>query len=240
MKDIILEVKNLSKRFTLHLLGEKMVPGFHKVSFTLKRGEFLGVTGKSGSGKSSLIKCIYRTYLPTEGEIIYYYKNGNSVDLATCSDKEIVDLRRERIGYVSQFFYTIPRISCLEIVSQALIQQGIDKNKAERKAKSMLSRFLIPENLFGAYPSTFSGGEKQRVNIAQAITRKIDLLLIDEPLASLDKKTKDIVLKEILKLKKRGTSVIGIFHDEKELRSFADRILVMENGKGIKIYENHN
>lgn len=238
MHDIILKVQNLSKKFNLHLLGEKEITAFKNISFTLKRGEFLGIAGKSGSGKSSLIKCIYRTYLSTKGEIIYYPKSGNSIDLASCLDEEIIDLRYREIGYVSQFFYVIPRISCLDIVTQVLIQQGVDENKAGKSAKNILSRLLIPDKLFDAYPSTFSGGEKQRVNIAHALARETELLLIDEPTASLDKTTRGIVLEEIFKLKKRGTSVIGIFHDEKELKSFADKILVMENGKDVRIYEN--
>lgn len=228
MQDIILKVQGLSKKFNLHLLGGKVITAFQNVSFTLKRGEFLGIAGASGSGKSSLIKCIYRTYLSTHGKIVYYPGNGNPIDLAACPDEDVIDLRYRKIGYVSQFFYAIPRVSCLEIVIQALIQQGADKNEAGQSAKNMLSRLLIPDKLFDAYPSTFSGGEKQRVNIAHALVKETELLLVDEPTASLDKAARGIVLEEIFKLKKRGTSVIGIFHDEKELRRFADKILVME------------
>ncbi|MCD6093372.1 MAG: ATP-binding cassette domain-containing protein [Candidatus Omnitrophica bacterium] len=238
MQDIILKVRNLSKKFNLHLLGGKVITAFQNASFVLKRGEFLGISGKSGSGKSSLIKCIYRTYLSTEGEIVYYPKNGMPIDLARCLDEEIIDLRHRKIGYVSQFFYAIPRVSCLKIVTQTLIQQGVDEDGAKRRAKNMLLRLLIPERLFDAYPSTFSGGERQRVNIAQALVKKAELLLLDEPTASLDKTSRAIVLDEILKLKKKGISVIGIFHDDEELKRFADRILVLEEGKIKEIYKN--
>ena len=239
MQDIILEVRNLSKKFNLHLLGGKVITAFQEVSFVLRRGEFLGISGKSGSGKSSLIKCIYRTYLPTEGEIVYYPKNnGVPIDLAKCSDEKVIELRHKSIGYVSQFFYPIPRVSCLEIVSQALIQQGADKDEAKRKAKNMLLRLLIPEKLFDAYPSTFSGGEKQRVNIAQALVKEAELLLLDEPTASLDRTSKAIILEEILKLKERRVSAIGIFHDDEDLKRFADRILVLEDGKIKEVYKN--
>lgn len=239
MEDIILKVENLSKKFTLHLLGEKEIVAFQNISFSLKRGEFLGIAGKSGSGKSSLIKCIYRRYLSTQGGIFYYPKNGSPINLATCSDEEIIDLRDGRIGYVSQFFYAIPRVSCLDIVTQAFLQQGGSQDKAEKKAKSVLSQLLIPDRLFDAYPSTFSGGEKQRVNIARALIKETELLLIDEPTASLDKTAGSIVLEMIVQLKRRGTSVIGIFHDEKELKSFADKILVMKNGKDVEVDENN-
>ena len=238
MQDIILEVRDLSKKFNLHLLRGKDITAFQNVSFILRRGEFLGISGKSGSGKSSLIKCIYRTYLPTEGEIVYYPKNGVPIDLAKCSDEKVIELRHKSIGYVSQFFHPIPRVSCLEIVSQALIQQGVDKDEAKRRAKNMLSCLLIPEKLFDTYPSTFSGGEKQRVNIAQALVKEAELLLLDEPTASLDKTSRAIVLKEILKLKEKGVSAIGIFHDDEDLKRFADKILGLEDGKVKEIYEN--
>ncbi|MCD6228132.1 MAG: phosphonate C-P lyase system protein PhnL [Candidatus Omnitrophica bacterium] len=238
MQDIILEVRNLSKKFNLHLLGGKVITAFQNVSFVLRRGEFLGISGKSGSGKSSLIKCIYRTYLPTEGEIVYYPKKGVPIDLAKCSDEKVIELRYKSIGYVSQFFYPIPRVSCLEIVSQVLIHQGADKDEAKRRAKNMLLRLLIPEKLFDAYPSTFSGGEKQRVNIAQALVKEAELLLLDEPTASLDKTSRAIVLEEILKLKEKRVSAIGIFHDDEDLKRFADRILVLEDGKIKEVYKN--
>lgn len=238
MENTILEVQNLSKKFNLHLLSGNEITAFQNVSFILKRGEVLGIAGKSGSGKSSLIKCIFRTYLPTHGKIVYYPRSGNPIDLASCKDEEIIDLRDSRIGYASQFLQVVPRVSCLDIVSQALIQQGADKEEAKKSARGMLSRLLIPDKLLAAYPSTFSGGEKQRVNIAHALIKPAELLLIDEPTASLDKTARGIVLEMIAELKKRGTSVIGIFHDEQELRSFADKILVMENGKGVSVYEN--
>jgi alpha-D-ribose 1-methylphosphonate 5-triphosphate synthase subunit PhnL len=240
MENVVLEVKDLRKKFTLHLLEEKEIVGFQSVSFTLKRGEFLGIAGKSGSGKSSLIKCIYRTYLSTSGKIIFYPNGRNSVDLATCLDEEIIDLRYRKIGHVSQFFYAIPRVSCLDIVTQSLVQQGVNIDEAKKSAKNMLSCLLIPDKLFDAHPSTFSGGEKQRVNIARALVKEPELLLLDEPTASLDKVSRGIVLEEIFELKKKGTSAIGVFHDEKELRSFADKILVMGNEREIKVYENDN
>ncbi len=216
--------------FMKTLSNGKEITAFENISFSLKRGEFLGIAGKSGAGKSTLLKCIYRTYLSSSGSIIFYPKGKNPVDLACCSDQEVIDLRYKKIGYVSQFLQVIPRVNCLEIVAQSLIQQGY-KNKAEIKAKNILSRLLIPEKLLDAFPSTFSGGEKQRVNIAHALIKHTDLLLIDEPTASLDKGCREIVLKMIEELKDKGVSVISIFHNEKELKRFADKILIMENGE---------
>ncbi len=237
MAEMILEVKDLRKEFRIHLLGGKLITSLQGVSFNLERGEFLAITGKSGSGKSTLIKCIYRTYLPTEGKIVYYPKNDPPIDLSSCADETVIDLRISAIGYVSQFFYAIPRVTCLELVSQPLLQQGLSREDAVAMAKDMLLQLQIPEELFDAYPSTFSGGEKQRVNIARALVKKVDLLLLDEPTASLDKENRSIVLSSLLKLKQKGVSAIGIFHDFEDLKKFADRVLVLENGriKSLKV-----
>ncbi len=231
MAETILEVKNLRKEFKIHLLGGKSIISLQEISFDLKRGEFLAITGKSGSGKSTLMKCIYRTYLPSKGRIVCYPKNASPIDLSRCSDETIIDLRINTIGYVSQFFYAIPRVSCLELVAQPLLQRGVSRKEAVAIAKGMLAQLQVSEKLFDAYPSTFSGGEKQRVNIARALVKKVDLLLLDEPTASLDKENRSIVLDNLLQLKQKGVSAIGIFHDVEDIKKFADRLLVLEDGR---------
>lgn len=228
MNEKILEVKNLTKNFKLHLLEGKLITAFSNISFALKRGEFIGIKGRSGSGKSSLLKCIYRTYISTEGEILYYLQDGSVLDLARCDERKILQLRHKDIGYVSQFFSPIPRISCQDLVADSLVIQGTPKDLAKKLAEDTLLKLSIPHNLFSSFPATFSGGEKQRVNIACSFVRKARLLLLDEPTASLDKENREKVLNEILKLKEKGVSAIGIFHDNKELRNFPDRIFDIE------------
>lgn len=228
MNDKILDVKNLTKIFKLHLLGGKLITAFSGIFFTLKEGEFIGIKGRSGSGKSSLLKCIDRTYISTEGEILYYLKDGSVLDLSKCDERNILKLRYKDIGYVSQFFNPIPRVSCRDLVADSLINQGTTKDVAKKLAENMLLKLFIPQDLFNSFPATFSGGEKQRINIACSLVKKVRLLLLDEPTASLDKENREKVLNEILKLKGKGVSAIGVFHDDKELRIFSDRIFDIE------------
>src|ERR1017187_8913450 len=111
-----LKIRHLEKAFTLHLLKEKEIPALKDVSFEVIRGEFLGIVGRSGNGKSSLLKCIYRTYLPTGGSMLYEDSMGETQDLAAAATDEILRLRTTEIGYVSQFLRPIPRVTALNLV----------------------------------------------------------------------------------------------------------------------------
>jgi alpha-D-ribose 1-methylphosphonate 5-triphosphate synthase subunit PhnL len=222
MGKTVLQVKNLSKNFTMHIRGGVVISSFEGVSFETKTGMLLALTGPSGIGKSSLLKCIYRTYLPSAGEIIYSAKNGSLVDLASASDWEVLSLRRGEIGYVSQFFHVMPRVSALEILIEPLVSRGADREEALEKAKEMLTYVGLGKTLWDMYPSTFSGGEKQRLNILHAIITKPRLLLLDEPTASLDKGYKDRIMEMILSLKNEGTAMVGVFHDRDALLALSD------------------
>ncbi|MCL2139647.1 MAG: ATP-binding cassette domain-containing protein, partial [Treponema sp.] len=120
----MLQVNRLSKNFIMHIRGGTVIPSFAEVSFETKAGSLLAITGPSGIGKSSLLKCIYRTYLPSFGEILYTAKSGSTIDLASAGDWEILALRRSEMGYVSQFFHVMPRISALEILVEPLLSRG--------------------------------------------------------------------------------------------------------------------
>ena len=226
----ILEVNDLSKVFNLHILNEKKIEALKQINFAMKEGEIIGLTGKSGSGKSSLMKCIYRTYLATSGEIIYNSRAGN-VDVVKADDHQVIDLRKSEITYCSQFLSVIPRVSAVDVVCENLFRIEKDKNAARGKAKNMLEMLGLPVELWDAFPVTFSGGEQQRINVARAIIAEPRFLLIDEPTASLDVKTKDVVIDLILELKKNGTSVLCISHDEYTLDRLVDRRLHLQMGE---------
>ena len=206
----------------MHIRGGVVIPSFDGVSFETKAGLLLALTGPSGIGKSSLLKCIYRSYLPSSGEIIYSAKDGSLVDLASAGDWEVLILRRSEIGYVSQFFHVMPRISALETLIEPLVSRGVNREEALEKARDMLTYVGLGETLWEMYPSTFSGGEKQRLNILHAIITKPRLLLLDEPTASLDRGYKDRIMEMILSLKKEGTAMIGVFHDRDALLALSD------------------
>lgn len=222
-----LKVTDLNKRFTIHTQGSREIDGFNTVNFELDKGEFLALMGPSGAGKSSLLKCMYRTYLPTSGSILLNTEEGE-FDLATLSEGEIIGLRRREIGYVSQFLKVLPRISAMDVVATPIIELGESEEKAREKAKDIMNYLDLREELFDISPLTFSGGEQQRVNIARAIAAPKQLLLLDEPTASLDSERTKKVISLLNKLKDDGITMIGIFHDKKIAETVSDKMIRME------------
>ena len=227
----LLEIVNLQKQFRLHILNEKTIAALEDVSFEVDEGEIVALTGKSGSGKSTLMKCIYRTYLSDSGQILYYSASGRRIDLASATEHAVLQIRKSEMTYCSQFLQVIPRVPALDVVASALIARGHAVEQARQLTSECLERLSLPRELWDAYPSTFSGGEQQRVNIARAIISRPRFLLVDEPTASLDTKTKDAVIAMILELKRLGTSIVLISHDEYSLQRMADRSLLLENGR---------
>ena len=221
----MLKVDNLSKVFNIHILGDKLIEGCDGVIFNVDKGEFLGLAGPSGAGKSTILKCLYRTYLPTSGDIWYDSILFGKVNMSTIADHMVIAIRHKEIGYASQFLKVIPRVSAIDVVAEPLLtRNGALEKEARKKAGELLERLNVPARLLDAYPATFSGGEQQRVNIARAVIWKPRLLLLDEPTASLDRDSVSIVVQLLREMREQGTSMIGIFHDEKLMKSIADRV----------------
>jgi len=217
----MLAVENLEKRFVSHFLNGKEILGFRRISFRVPAGKALGLSGPSGYGKSSVLKCIYRTYLASSGSITYDSAACGRVDLTTLSENEILKLRRTELGYVTQFLSVLPRVPALDVVAEPLVDAGIPRQEARERARGLLQRLRIDCRLHDAYPCTFSGGEKQRVNLARAVIRPSRLLLLDEPTASLDPDAMQVVLDLLSEMKAKGTTMVAIFHD----RSIMDRLM---------------
>ena len=230
----ILKITNLAKDFYLHNTDAQNEPlqikSCRNINFTLRKGEFIGIVGLSGAGKSTILKCIHRSYLPMQGEIIYDSKAFGKINLSTATEREILCLRRKEIGYVSQFLGVMPRTTAKEHVMNALIDMGIETEEAEAEAKDMLTYFRLPVTLWDIYPATFSGGERLRLNLAHAMVKKPRLLMLDEPTASLDNKTKILVRDMLKKLKDKKTSMIGIFNDIEFMEGVCDRVLNISEG----------
>ena len=224
----MLTVEELSKDFTLHILGEKNIAACRNVSFNVPEGGFLGLSGPSGAGKSTVLKCIYRTYLPSSGSVWYDSAEYGRIDLATIPDRAVIDIRTREMGYVSQFLKVIPRVSALDVVMEPILaRNGVSRDEARIRAVGLLKRLRIPEHLFDAYPATFSGGEQQRINIAHAVSWKPRLLLLDEPTASLDTGSVELVLELLRELRQAGTTMIGIFHDTELMESVTDSVFTI-------------
>jgi alpha-D-ribose 1-methylphosphonate 5-triphosphate synthase subunit PhnL len=231
--DDIMKVANLSKTFTLHNLG-KQIKGCENINFALSKGSFIGITGRSGSGKSTVLKCIYRTYLPNSGEVLYDSQIFGLLDLTKVTERQLLYLRKKEIGYVSQFLNVVPRTTAREIVEQAVLGMGLSRSNARKDAECILSHFGLDSTLWDTYPNAFSGGEKLRLNIAAVMVKKPRLLLLDEPTASLDNESKYKVKVLLEKLKAEGTSMIGIFHDLEFMGGICDWEFNMQAGTFVQ------
>jgi alpha-D-ribose 1-methylphosphonate 5-triphosphate synthase subunit PhnL len=221
----IIEAIRLGKLFELSISHDMKVNPFANLSFKVEKGKFMGIAGPSGIGKSSILKCLYRTYLPTAGEVWYDSSLYGTIDLAQATERQISHLRIHEISYVSQFLKVIPRISALDVVAERLLPLGYSLQQARVFAQQLLERLNIPEQLWQAFPATFSGGEQQRVNLARAFVVRPRLLILDEPTASLDNETKQNVLTIMKEMKQEGTTMIGVFHDWDVMGKVADHIL---------------
>ena len=230
------EVINLSKTFTVYTQGGIQILSYENINFEVNEGECVCLYGPSGMGKSSILKAIYRTYLTTSGDILFNIDSNKQVNIATCDESTMLNLRKNHIDYVSQFLQVLPRISAVDIVANPLIEKGESEKKARDKAKELLSYFSIKEELFDVSPLTFSGGEQQRVNIAKGIIAPKSVLLLDEPTASLDKTNTMKVIEKLLEIKAQGVAMIGVFHDKEALHAISDKIYDMKE----KCYANDN
>ncbi|MBO0453495.1 phosphonate C-P lyase system protein PhnL [Candidatus Enterococcus murrayae] len=228
----LIQLQGVSKGFVLHSVG-KRVSGCQDISFAVEKGHFVGITGKSGSGKSTILRCIYRTNLPQEGQILYQSALFGTVDLAQLDERKICQIRQYEIGYVSQFLQTLPRITAYDIVYRAALEATDTEAEAHMETKKILTHFEIKEELWPLFPNTFSGGEKLRLNIAKAMVKRPNLLLLDEPTASLDQHSKEKVRELIEQLKCSGTTMIGIFHDLEFMEGLCDQEFNIQEGSFI-------
>ncbi|MEL7254449.1 MAG: phosphonate C-P lyase system protein PhnL [Pseudomonadota bacterium] len=204
----MIEVAELSKNFTLHNQGGAVIPVMAGASLRVSPGECVALTGASGAGKSTLMRMIYGNYLSNSGKILV-----GDVDVARAQPREILALRKDTLGYVSQFLRVVPRVPTVDVVAEPLLITGSDAKEARARAEDLLTRLNIPQRLWSLSPTTFSGGEQQRVNIARGFAYDYPALLLDEPTASLDATNRDTVLTLIEEAKDRGAAVLGIFHD---------------------------
>ena len=228
---MVLEVQGLQKTFELHIRGGKRVHALAGIDFAIREGEVLGLAGKSGSGKSTVMKCVYRTYLSSSGHMLFHSANGERLDLAAASEHEVLAIRRREMTYCSQFLQVIPRVPALDIVMEPMLRRGVDRLDAARQVRHICERLSLPQELWDAFPASFSGGDEQRVNIARAIVTNPRLLLLDEPTASLDVESKQAVIEMINELRAQGTSMLVITHDEYTMRKLAERRLLLSDGK---------
>lgn len=227
----ILEVRDISKTFTLHNIDGRTVSALHDVSLGVAPGEHVALAGPSGAGKSTLLRVLYRTYSSNSGSILFRKTDGTWVDIASLSDPDVVALRRTEIGYVSQFLRAQPRRPVIDLVTRAGVSRGMGRDEAREQAGRSLRRLNIAESLWDVHTSVLSGGEKQRVNIAAGIISPPRLLLLDEPVSSLDPDNRERALELIAELTDEGVAVVAVFHDIDAIARLATRVVLMSHGR---------
>jgi alpha-D-ribose 1-methylphosphonate 5-triphosphate synthase subunit PhnL len=220
----MIEIRDAEKTFTMHLQGGVKLPVVSGVSFEVDAGECLVLAGPSGAGKSSILKMIFGNYRCDGGHIGVRH-HGALLDIARAEPREILSVRRATIGYVTQFLRAVPRVPTIDVVAEPLLAVGISRDEARDRAAKLLRAVNIPERLWSLSPSTFSGGEQQRVNIARGFISDHPILLLDEPTASLDQKNRDIVVELIAAKKRAGVAIVAIVHDDEVRQAIADRIV---------------
>ncbi len=219
----MLQTDGLAKSFTLHLQGGVRIPVLSDIGLDVRAGECVALAGPSGAGKSTLMRSLYGNYRADAGRILVRHR-GEMVDLADSDPRTVIAVRRETLGYVSQFLRVVPRVGARDVVAEMLIGKGNDELHARSAAEAMLQRLNIPLRLHGLPPATFSGGEQQRVNLARGFIGGHPIMLLDEPTASLDAGNAAVVAAIINEAKARGAAIVGIFHDLEVRNAVADRL----------------
>lgn len=220
---VMLRAEALTKGFTLHLQGGVRIPVLSGVTLELRAGECVALAGPSGAGKSTLMRSLYGNYRAEAGRILLRH-HGAMIDIATADPRTVLAVRRDTIGYVSQFLRVVPRVPALDVVAEVLAARGEPLDEARAQARALLLRLNIPRRLHELPPATFSGGEQQRVNLARGFIGGHPILLLDEPTASLDAENQEVVIGMIQEAKQAGRAIIGIFHDTEVRDAVADRL----------------
>ncbi|RVT95441.1 phosphonate C-P lyase system protein PhnL [Rhodovarius crocodyli] len=224
---IVLRTNGLGKSFTLHLQGSVTIPVLENVELSVRAGECIALTGPSGAGKSTLMRCLYGNYGAEAGSIHLRHRDAE-IEMTAADPRMMREIRRDTLGYVSQFLRVIPRVATRDIVAEPLIARGTPRDAALARATELLRRLNLPDALHDLPPATFSGGEQQRVNLARGFAAGHPIMLLDEPTASLDAANAEVVIQLIQEAKAAGSALVGIFHDLPVRDRVADRLFTVE------------
>ncbi len=225
-KKTVISVKDLYK---IYRVGENRVRALNGVSFTIEKGEFCAIVGTSGSGKSTLLNMLAGLEKPTKGEIVIAGEH-----METKNENQLVQFRREHIGFIFQSFNLLPSMNALENVAMPLTFQGMSKEKRLKKADEVLELVGLSKHKKHR-PTQMSGGQQQRVGIARALVVQPEIIFADEPTGNLDSRTSAEVMALIKKIiREKNQTLVMVTHDD-HLAQFADRIFRISDGKIISI-----
>ena len=218
---MLLELKNIYKNY---IQGTMEVPVLKDINLCVEEGEYVAIMGPSGSGKSTLMNIIGCIDKPTSGTYLL-----DDVEIEKCKDKELSEVRNQKIGFVFQDFNLLPRQSALDNVALPLQYAKVPIKKRKQKAKEMLEMVDLADRV-SFKPTQLSGGQKQRVAIARAMVADPKILLADEPTGALDSKSGLQVMELFDTLHKQGVTIIMITHSD-EIASYADRVVKIIDGE---------
>lgn len=223
MKDVNLAIKltNISKEYVTDEVVTKVL---FDVNISVKKGEFVAITGPSGSGKSTLLNILGLLDTATTGTYIL-----NKIDVTSLNEDELADIRNREIGFVFQSFNLLKRITVLENVIMPSIYRGTDAKVREARAIELLQAVGLGEQMYKK-PNQLSGGQQQRVAIARALMNHPAIILADEPTGNLDSKSGADIMAILKKLNADGNTIIMITHD-KNIASVAKRVVSISDGK---------
>ena len=220
---MILEVKNLYREYERK--NKTKFNAVEDISFSLKKGSLTGITGPSGSGKSTLFHLLSGLVKPTSGDIIL-----NDRSICNLNENELSHMRNREIGYIIQGANLIPNLTIIENICLPMAFSSKENNTLERGRK-LLKEFGL-ENMENEFPANISGGEQKRVSIARTFAQNPSLIIADEPTSNLDDENSIIIMEFFKKMCNEGMTILFSTH-EKELLSYADRVLTISKGKCI-------
>lgn len=241
--DIILQVKSLKKYFPIEkgLLRRTVghVKAVDDVSFTISKGEALGLVGESGCGKTTLGRCILRAIDATSGEVILRTHEGDDVDITRLDKARLRALRKEmQLVFQDPFSSLSPRMTVLDIIGEPLWAQGVRGKAMETQVRELAALVGLNTGHLNRYPNAFSGGQRQRIGIARALATNPNLIVADEPVSALDVSIQAQILNLLQDLQEKlGLTYLFIAHDLSVVEHIADRVAVMYVGKIIELAE---
>ena len=222
----IYSICHLNKNYIISTEGIKTneLKVLHDISLEIKEGEMLGIIGKAGCGKTTLLKTLGGMLKPTSGKIFYQGK-----DIYQYTNEALADYRRLNVGMIFQDYKLINNISVRENIMIPLILNHDDIEYAISKSEEM-ARILMVEDKMECYPYELSGGEKQRVAIGRALINNPNVILADEPTGNLDPKTTEDVINLLLKIKKKYNKTVIIVTHDMEIGTYCDRMIKIDQG----------
>lgn len=245
-KPILLDCRNVWKLYGAHadrffkdhggqpradqIKSQQIIGAVRNASVQIRQGEIFVIMGLSGSGKSTLVRCLSRLIEPTGGELLFEGR-----DLLSVSDKELIEIRRKKMGMVFQHFALLPHLTVLQNAAFPLEVQGVDRATREARAREVVELVGL-KGRESYYPRQLSGGQQQRVGIARSLAVEPDLWFLDEPFSALDPLIRREMQDEFLRLQSLlHKTIVFITHDFDEAIRLADRIAVMKDGEIVQV-----